>query len=348
MTPSSRLLVLVFACVVALTTLCSPIVADEQQHSPPVVEENLLRSIALGEIDTAFRLLAQGHNPNIAERPSGWTPLIHAANAGNYHLTRALLAAGALVNTGCADGWTPIMFAAVRGHVEVMRLLLENRADILLVASSGATALGSAKLGGSAAAVKLVEETLSAARLHEVIFEQEQGIEAVILAASFAGDHLLVQRLLREGHSPNTVSSGGWTPLMLAAAGGGSLPTLQALLSSGADLDRQDADGWSALMFCAHSSNLPCLELLLRAGADSFLLSKAGASVLGLARAEGHQQAFNLIVGATYCGELLAGRQVHVDAMVRDGVNAQAIDCSGARRVLQEQQQQQGAAEDLL
>lgn len=37
-----------------------------------------------------------------------------------------------------------------------------------------------------------------------MIFEKEKGVEAVILSASYSGDHLLVERLLREGHSPNT------------------------------------------------------------------------------------------------------------------------------------------------
>ena len=75
---------------------------------------------------------------------------------------------------------------------------------LLPVASSGATALGSALLGENPGAVRLIEEALSAARLHEVIFEKEKGVEAVILSASYSGDHALVERLLREGHSPNT------------------------------------------------------------------------------------------------------------------------------------------------
>jgi hypothetical protein len=235
------------------------------------------------------------------------------------------------------------MFAAVRGHVEVMRLLLQHRADLLRVTSSGATALGAAKLGGFVEAVRVVEEALSAERLHELIYEKEKGVEAVILSAAYSGDHVLVERLLREGHAPNTVSTGGWTPLVLAAAGG-SLPTLHVLLVFGADVNMQDRDGWSPLMFCAHSANLPCVEMLLRAQADIFLQNKDGANVLQLARAEGHDQAFNLIVSMTYCHELLTKQQDHVDAMVRDGVDPHAIDCSGVRRVMEEHAAAEAAA----
>mmetsp|Transcript_17903 Transcript_17903/g.29940 ORF Transcript_17903/g.29940 Transcript_17903/m.29940 type:complete len:352 (+) Transcript_17903:33-1088(+) len=337
---SSFRLLSLLACLLVLASRCTA-----QEHAAPPEEENLLRSIAFGQIDTAYRLLAQGHNPNIAERPSGWTPLIHAAHAGDFHLARTLLAAGADINTGCADGWTPLMFASVRGHIDVMRLLLDNRADISLVASSGATALGSAKLGGFPEAVRLIEDALNAARLHEIIYENEKGVEAVILSASFAGDHALVERLLRDGHSPNTVSSGGWTPLMLAAAGG-KLQTMHVLVTLGADVNMQDADGWSALMFCAHSTNLPCLELLLRAQADIFLQNKEGANVLQMTRAEGLDQAFNSIVGMTYCHELLTGHEEHVRAMVRDGVDPEAIDCSGVRRAMEEHERAQAAAGD--
>jgi ankyrin repeat protein len=235
------------------------------------------------------------------------------------------------------------MFASVHGHVDVMRLLLAHHADIQVVTKSGATVLGSARLGGSPAALRLVEEALSSSKLHEELFEKEAGVEAVILSASFSGDAMLVHRLLRGGHSANTVSSGGWTPLMLAAAGG-SLPTLRVLVGMGADVNKQDADGWSALMFCAHASNLPCMEVLLHAGADIFLTNAEGASVLQLTSAEGHVQAFNFIVSMTYCRELLLGHEEHLSAMHAAGVDPTAIDCSGVRLPSARDSEQTGEA----
>lgn len=282
-------------------------------------------------------------------QPSGWTPLIHATHAGNFHLAKALLAAGADINLGCADGWTPIMFASVMGHIDLMRLLLEHGANIHLVASTGATALGSAILGKHETAIRLIEEALSAARLHELIFEEEKGVEAVILSASYSGDHVLVERLLREGHSPNTVSSGGWTPLMLAAAGA-SLPTMHVLLQLGAEVDVQDRDGWSPLMFCTHSANLPCMKLLLEAQANIFLVNKDNLTVLAMATAEGHVEAFNLIVSMTFCHELVTGHTEHVAAMIKEGVDPEAIDCSSVQRAMEEHnrlQQQQAGVSDL-
>ena len=50
--------------LLAFVSLWSITTAQEQQQQ----QENLLQSIALGQIDTAYRLLAQGHNPNVAEQ----------------------------------------------------------------------------------------------------------------------------------------------------------------------------------------------------------------------------------------------------------------------------------------
>lgn len=330
----------ILVLLLAFTSVCSATAAAEeqqqqqQQQQPP--QENLLHSIALGNFDTAYRLLAQGHNPNVAEKPpSGWTPLIHATHAGDFHLAKALLAAGADIDMGCADGWTPIMFASVKGHIPLIRLLLDNGANIHLVASSGATALGSALLGEHPEAIRLIEGALSAARLHEVIFEKEKGVEAIILSASYSGDHLLVDRLLREGHSPNTVSSGGWTPLMLAAAGA-SIPTLHVLLAWGAEVDVQDHDGWTPLMFCTHAANLPCIQLLLEGQANIFLTNKDNHTVLQMATNEQHEQAFNLIVSMTYCHELLSGHEENVAIMQEQGVDPEAIDCSQVKLAMEE------------
>lgn len=306
---------------------------DDHLTSQPWQEENLLKSIAHGQVDIAYRLLAEGHTPNVAEQPSGWTPLIHATSRNDFRLASALLDHGADINTGCADGWTPIMFACVHGHIDLIRMLLARGANIHLVASSGATALGSAILGGNPGAVRLIEEAVSEARLHEVIFEKEQGVEAVILSASYSGDHSLVERLLREGHSANTISSGGWSPLMLAAAGG-SLPTMRVLLRMGAEVDAQDHDGWTPLHFCTHASNLACVSLLLEAQADIFLVNKHGHSALRLAAAEGHERAFNLIVSMTYCHELISGHAERVQEMQADGVDPSAIDCSRVQRAM--------------
>ena len=336
-------LVLILLTSVAVVSSQQQQQEQQQQEQPQQQRDNLLHSIAAGQIDTAYRLISQGHNPNIAEVPSGWTPLIHAVHRNDFHLTRALLNAGADIDQGCTDGWTPLMFACVHGHVDLIRLLLEYRANIHIVAKTGATALGSAKLGGNQQAMRLIEEAVSIAKLHEVIFEKESGIEAIILSASHSGDYMLVERLLKEGHSPNTVSTGGWTPLMLAAAGG-NLQTIRVLVHYGANVNVQDDDGWSPLMFCAHSSNIPCVVFLLESQADIFLTNKDNATVLQMARGEGHVEAFNVIVSMTYCHEYVNNHMENVQSMIADGVDPDAIDCTQVKKAIEEHARQQEEA----
>lgn len=317
-----------------LFSLClSSLHAGEgQQETPPqqnqhFAKESLLGSFASGQYDAIYRLLSQGHNPNVADNPSGWTPLIHASHLGDFHLVKAILIAGASINQGCADGWTPLMFACIRGHDNVVRLLLENGADVQLVSANGATALGSAKAGGNPIVIRLIEEALSVAKLHQVILEKEKGINGILLSSSHAGDYRVVEQLLREGNNPNIATVEGWTPLMLASARG-NLDMLRVLIHYGANVNDQDEDGWSPLMFCTHSANIPCIVLLLESQANIFLTNKDNVTVLQMAMTEGHIEAFNAIVSMTYCHEFIENHTENLERMLADGVNPDAIDCT--------------------
>ena len=103
-------------------------------------------------------------------------------------------------------------------------------------------------------------------------------------------------------------------------------------------------------MFCAHSANLPCIQMLLEAQASIFLVNKDNHSVLQMATNEGHEDAFNLIVSMTYCHELLNGHDEHVATMVDQGVDPDAIDCTQVQKAMEEHalrllQQQEGEGE---
>ena len=279
----------------------------------------LIQHILDNDLGAAYDLIALGDSPNVKESPSGWTPLIYAASAGDTDLAQHLLLAGADVNMGCVDGWSPLMFASVHGRLPMMKLLMAHSANIHQVSSNGATALGCAKLGGFSAAISLVEETLQTDRLTE-IFCDKQGVEAVILTAAHTSDEALVRHLLEDGHSANTISSGGWTPLQLAAAAG-CAPCLQLLISHGAQVDYQDNDGWTALMFSAHSGHVAGVRILVAASSDVLLTNFHHFNALHLARAEGHDEAFHTMVAGSFCSELREGHVARMMLMVEDGVD---------------------------
>lgn len=114
-------------------------------------------------------------------------------------------------------------------------------------------------------------------------------------------------------------------------------------------------------MFCTHSANLPCIQLLLEAQANIFLTNKEDHTVLQMATNDQQEEAFNLIVSMTYCHELLSGEEEgeeHVRIMQQQGVDPEAIDCSQVKRAMeehakrleeeqkQEEQKQEGGAGD--
>lgn len=290
-------------------------------NTPPLIQH-----IIDNNLDAVYDLIAIGENPNVSEKPSGWTPLIYASSEGNAELANALILAGAEVNTGCADGWTPLMFASVHGKVAVIQVLLGHGANIHQVSNNGATALGCAKLGGFVNAVDAIQTALQTDKLNE-IFCDKSGREAVILSASHTSDVSLVEKLLLDGHSPNTVSAGGWTPLMLAAAAD-CLPCMRLLLDAGAVIDTPDNDGWTALMFCAHAGQSDGARLLAESSADILLANNDGYNSLQLARAEGHGETFHTLVDASFCREMAANHVSRMMDMIEDGVGVNYVCAS--------------------
>ena len=288
----------------------------------------LIQHIINNDIGSAYDLIAMGEDPNVREIPSGWTPLIYAANSGNVELSRHLIMAGANVNTGCADGWTPLMFASVRGKLEIIQLLLEQGSNIYQTSFNGATALGCAHLGGFDHAIKLIEDSLHDSKLNE-IFRDKNGIEAVLLSAAHDGNAPLVEKLLKNGHDPNTISMGGWTPLMLAAAAD-CVPCIPPLIEAGANVNAQDHDGWTALMFCAHAGNTECAQLLVESSADIMITNSDNYNSLHLSHAEGNVKTFHAIVGVSFCAAIRNGDVERMMAMIRDGVDPNYVCASVA------------------
>ena len=86
------------------------------------------------------------------------TPLVAAAEAGQYEAVQLLLAHGADVNKRMKRGQTALMFASYHGHTELVRLLLQSGADVN-ADFEGDTALIWAKQKGHAEIVNLLITT---------------------------------------------------------------------------------------------------------------------------------------------------------------------------------------------
>ena len=93
--------------------------------------------------------------------PSGHTALMLAAQNGHAPCARALIEAGASLNSTQNEGWTALIYAAQHGHDPCTRLLIEAgaRKDATTTAGwrAGSTALSLARQNGHQAICKLLE-----------------------------------------------------------------------------------------------------------------------------------------------------------------------------------------------
>jgi hypothetical protein len=133
--------------------------------------------------------------------------LITAAEKGDLHRVKTLLAKGTDVNAKVSDGGTALILASNNGHLEVVQALLAKGAEVNAKANNGSTAL---------------------------------------MAASLYGHLEVVQALLAKGAEVNANADKGWTALILASQHG-HLEVVEALLAKGADVNVKTADGLTAL-----------------------------------------------------------------------------------------------------
>ena len=170
--------------------LAAPVAAQQAALTP--AENALFEAAALGKLDDAKRLVAEGVAVDTVE-PEGRTPLMVAAFDGHRHVVgfllvegaevnhrdvngrtalmyassgpfvetvEVLLDAGADVNTqGTLEGFTALMTAAAEGQIEVVQLLLERGADPTLKDVDGDTALSFAREAGHTAVVEILTKS---------------------------------------------------------------------------------------------------------------------------------------------------------------------------------------------
>lgn len=141
------------AIVFSLVLLSSPNLRNYRQVS-------FVESAYNGNIGCMKLLMAVGADANEFECQNARcrTPLIAAAEAGQYEAAQLLLARGADVNKRMTRGQTALMFASYHGHTELVRLLLGNGADVN-ADFEGDTALNWAKQKGHAEIVNLLIAT---------------------------------------------------------------------------------------------------------------------------------------------------------------------------------------------
>lgn len=190
----------------------------------------LLTAVSYGQHQIVIRLLAHHANFTV-KNESGFTPLALAAYSGKVETSKALLDAGAEIDTKTGDyhslygKTTPLGLAVMQDHADMVTLLIDRGADVNAVCLHGRTPLMMA------------------------VGSDDSTIE-------------IASKLLENGAKVNVQDNNGRTPLMGAVLSRrGDLVTL--LLEHGASTSKADKEGETAFSFARNRFyDETCLKIL--------------------------------------------------------------------------------------
>ena len=312
-------------------------------------ETPLMTCARTGNPDAVSALLDAGADPSAAESWQGQTGLMWAAAEGHTEIASVLVAHGADVNARTAGGFTALLLAARGDDLELARLLLDAGADVNATAPDGATPL-------------LVATVRGQARLARFLLEQgsdpnagEAGYTPLHWAAG--SWHTELTGSLR---GIETEQDAEWRSLNGVRVG--KLELVEALLAHGADPDVRLADnppqfgfasqrfrvsiaGATPFLLAAMDANVPVMDALAAAGADTRLATDEGTTPLMVASGLGRVPAetrvteadtleavqFVLDLGAEVNATNLVGRSaLHGAAHIRSDAAVQLLVDRGA------------------
>jgi ankyrin repeat protein len=136
--------------VILIVCICG----GELKAAPPSV--GLHEAAMQGNLEAIRQHIEAGSDLDEKDPMSGASPLIIATVFGQTEVLKALIQAGADMNTGNNEGSTPLIAAAVFDRIEAARTLIEAGADVNARNNEGSTALHSAALLCRTEIVKLL------------------------------------------------------------------------------------------------------------------------------------------------------------------------------------------------
>jgi uncharacterized protein len=243
-------------------------------HAAPTV--SAVADAARADDLAAVRKLIKEHVDVNAPATDGSPALLWAAFHSDAEMTKALLAAGAWIETPNHYGVTPLLQASRNGDVEVMRTLLDAGAQPTRWHAEGETPLMAAARTGNVDAIQLL---LSRGSFVNAVDPFQE--ETALMWACTEGHLEAVKTLLAAGADPNLKAhvstltehknvdypSGGFTALMFAVRNGHE-DVAKALIAGGADLKLTNADGLTATSIAIVNARFDLAKELLDLGAD--------------------------------------------------------------------------------
>lgn len=284
---------------------------DEQVYAGLNADESLLKAARTGDVIKVEQLLADGADPNSANK-NGVLPLLAAAFEGQPKTVRALVEGGAEVNLvpaglsqfalskshaplserelmeAAARGDTALHAAVRQGHPRVVRYLLEHDARASLANRHGETPLLVAAGNGNVGLVKLLLANAADPNTLEqdnrrnrlALAKHAIGRNSVLIVAVAKGYEEVARALIEAGAVVDYRGFMGKTPLYVAVENG-RRNLVRLLLAQGADANIESLTGRSPLMAAAKTGNHRIVADLLHHGAN---VNAIEAPELGYAR----------------------------------------------------------------
>ncbi len=251
------------------------------------IDTDLINAIIDKDEKKVFYLLKSGSNPN-SESFEGVTPLMYAAETGNYYITNLLLKNGADVNKiPNSNKTTALMAAAKKNNVEIVELLLSYKADINTQDNKKNTPLIYTAYYGYPKMAEILCENGA-----DISIKGNKG--DALQVASYFGDNEIIEVLFEKEVDVNTKDELGYTALM-SASQKGHLKTVKILTGKEAKLNEHNFDGFSALDLAVQNGHKEVVEYLLEKGAEIGKGDKNNISTITIAETNDRQEIGKLI-----------------------------------------------------
>ncbi|XP_071118922.1 uncharacterized protein [Haliotis cracherodii] len=273
----------------------------------------------------------------------GCTPLIYIAGKGSFATLKHAIEKGADVKAKTRMGKTAL-HESVLSSIESVRkaeLLLQHGCGINEISEEGFTPLLCTAQKGTFDSLKLLVDNQG-----DVSVKDNQGQTALHLLPHYSIDEAKkISYLLKAGADINAVDDKGATPLHVAAAEG-CLASVEPLIKYKADISSRDTDGLTVLHRAAQSltDSEAIIELLIAKGANVNMRDNSGLTAICHAAEHGTLNSLQILVanGAdmfvrSSTGETvlhMAVKKYHmplekVEFLMERGVNVNLLDCSG-------------------
>ncbi|HTG01276.1 MAG TPA: ankyrin repeat domain-containing protein [Nitrospirota bacterium] len=260
--------------------------AELERRGVEYKTENFIKAIKDDNTDIAELFIKAGIDVNAVAEEGNAPALIIAILKGNVRVSKAIISAGANLNTADGTGMVPLEAATIKNLPEVVRGLISGGAD---VRKDGPDTLIIASRWGY---TEIVKDLLQAG----VGTTGEKGVKAMSLAADF-GHTAVVKLLLEKGAQVNAKDFAGYNPLARAAESN-QKETVLLLIERGGDINNRDNYGMTPLMRAIQYGRTEMVTLLLDKGADKNVKDNQGKTALMWAVRENQPDALRSLVKA--------------------------------------------------